>query len=131
MLQVIDFNNQLKDEILNLENECVEICKRLEEKYRDAFQNVDAHLMIECLRTKKCKIADQTHVFEPCYESFIEIGIEKDDEYYPNAYIPIWRCKSELFHEVGYMTKYNAIEIEMKVDHMILEMLQEKMEELS
>ncbi|MEQ2529670.1 hypothetical protein WMO40_23650 [Bacillaceae bacterium CLA-AA-H227] len=130
MLQVIDFNNQVKNQILTLENKCSDMCKRMEEKHREEFQKLDAHLTIECLRTLKGKIVDQTSVFEPCYESFIEIGIEKDEEYYPNAYIPIWRCKSELFHEVGYMTKYSFLEIEKKVDYMIQEMLQERLEEI-
>ncbi|TKC19572.1 hypothetical protein [Robertmurraya kyonggiensis] len=130
MLQVIDFNKQLKDQIWNLENRCSEMCKQMEEKYSSAFQNLDAHLTIDCLRTLKGKVAEQTNVFDPSYESFIEIGLEKDDEYYPNAYIPIWRCKSELFHEVGYMTKNNLSELERKVDQMLKEMLQERLEEI-
>jgi hypothetical protein len=130
LLQVVEFTKQLKDQIIRLENECEKISMRLEEQYIGQFQDLGVQLMIECIRSVKGKSAQPSQAFENNYESFIEIGIEREDEYFPNAYIPIWRCKKELFQETGYLTKYNTIEIEKKITLIIKEMLQEKWDEV-
>lgn len=128
MLQVVDFNKQLKDDILQLEKECASICKKLEDVYTDDFQNLGAKVLIDFVRTVKGKVTDQNHILDDNYESYVEIGIEKEEEYFPNAYIPIWRCKKELFQDIGYLTKYDASGMERKINHILQEMLHEKLE---
>lgn len=130
LLQVVEFTKQLEDEIKRLENECEKISMWLEEQYRGQFQKLGGQLMIECIRGVKGKSAEPSWVFENNYESFIEIGIEREEEYFPNAYIPIWRCKKELFQETGYLTKYDTTEIEKKITLIIKEMLQEKWDDV-
>jgi len=127
--QIVNFNEQLKVEIENFEHSCQQMCAFLEEKYQQAFQVYNARLLIEFMRTLKGNLANPTDLDQDCYESFIEIGIEKDDEYFPNAYIPVWRCKKEYFQKIGYYTKYDIEGIERKITLIIEEMLQEKKEE--
>lgn len=130
MLQIVEFNEQLKDDIILLENECVNICHKLQAMYVDEFQKLGVKIMVECMRTVKGKVTNCKNVFDDHYESFVEIGIEEDDEYFPNAYIPIWRCKKEMFQEIGYLTKYEPSGMEKKIHYIIQEMLHERLEEI-
>lgn len=130
LLQVVEFNKQLKDDIMVLENECASVCKKLEAEYADDFQNLGVKVLLECVRTVKGKVTNQNDILEDFYESYVEIGIEKEEEYYPNAYIPIWRCKKEMFQDIGYLTKYDAARMEGKIRCILEEMLQEKLEEI-
>lgn len=131
MKQVVEFSQHLKEQINKLENACENISKQLESEYKVQFQGLGAQLLIECIRTIKGKSAKPSQVFEDYYESYIEIGIEKEEEYFPNAYIPIWRCKKELFQETGYLTRYNIEELEGKIKLILEEMLYEKLEEIN
>ncbi|MGG0716870.1 hypothetical protein ABE096_04620 [Robertmurraya massiliosenegalensis] len=129
MRQIVNFNEQLRDEIVNFELACEKMCASFEEKYQQAFQAYNARLLIEFMRTLKGSLANPTDVYQDCYESFIDIGIEKDEEYFPNAHIPVWRCKKEFFQKIGYFTKYDIEGIQQKIALIIEEMLQEKKEE--
>lgn len=128
MLQVVEFNKQLKNDIMLLENECASVCKKLEEEYSLDFQNLGVRIMLDCVRTVKGKLTNQNNILEDFYESYVEIGIEKEEEYYPNAYIPIWRCKKEMFQDLGYLTKYDAVGMEKKIRCILQEMLHDKLE---
>jgi hypothetical protein len=99
--------------------------KRLEECYFFVFQQYGIHVVIDLVRCQKGKNTDEDNIFEESYESFIEISIEKDEDYYPNAYIPIWKCQRDMFSLIGYVTKWNIKEIERKVTRILQEMLAE------
>lgn len=129
MLQIVDFNEQLEDEIEKLEDDCIEMSKRLEQCYYLIFQKYGVRIIIDLVRNSKGKNVTQPNVFDENYESYIEIALEDNEEYYPNAYIPIWKCKKELFYHIGYMTKWNTKIIEKKIKLILQDMLQEKMEE--
>ena len=129
MLQIVDFNEQLEVEIEKLEDECIEISKRLEQCYCLIFQEYGARIIIELVRNQKEKNVTHPNVFDENYESYIEIALEDNEEYYPNAYIPIWKCKKELFYSIGYMTKWDTKIIEKKIKLILQDMLQERMEE--
>lgn len=129
MLQVVDFSEQLEKHIIELETKCEDICIGLQKRFGQDFEKLGVHFIIDFLRTKKGKPAKQSNLFEENYESFFDIGIEENEEYFPNAYIPIWKCKKEMFQLVGYLTKNQPEGIEKKLVKIIIEMFQEKMEE--
>ncbi|MDQ0155082.1 hypothetical protein [Robertmurraya andreesenii] len=129
MLQVVELNEQLRDYILNLETASSVICSRLEERYRQEFEKFGVEISIEFLRTRKGKMAESNQIFEEHYESYIEIGIEEEQEYFPNAYIPIWRCRKEMFQNIGYLTKNDPTTIEKKINCLVEEMIHDRIEE--
>lgn len=129
MLQIVDFNKQLEDEIEKLEDECIEISKRLEQCYYFTFKKYGVRIIIDLVRNHKGKNVTEPNVFDENYESYIEIALEDNDDYYPNAYIPIWKCKKELLYPIGYMTKWDTKIIEKKIKLILQDMLQERMEE--
>lgn len=125
MKQVVDFNEQLREEVIAIENFCEKLANKIEKQYRDHFLPLGSKLMIDLVRLKKGKMVCENELFSDDYESFIEIGIEKDEEYYPNVYIPIWKCKKDWFQLVGYKTKCNEYEMEEKLNRIIVEMIEE------
>ncbi|GIN60898.1 hypothetical protein J27TS8_08910 [Robertmurraya siralis] len=129
MQQVVNFDDQFKEKIVEFEKECEKVCAYFENKYQKKFQNYDLQLLIEFTRTIKGKMAKSSDIYDDDYQSFIEVGIEKDEEYYPNAYIPIWRCKMDLFQKIGYFTDYDIKGIKRKILLIIEEMLEEKVED--
>lgn len=129
MLQVVELNEQLRDYILNLETASSVICSRLEERYRQEFEKFGVEISIEFLRTRKGKMAESNQIFEEHYESYIEIGIEEEQEYFPNAYFPIWRCRKEMFQNIGYLTKNDPTTIEKKINCLVEEMIHDRIEE--
>lgn len=130
VLQIVDFNKQLLDHIKELENECTVICKKLESVFFRDFQELHVEIIMDVIRCVKGKKADQQNILDENYASYIEIGIEEEDEYFPNAYIPIWKCKREMFQLIGYLTKADSSAIESKIVSIIQEMLQEIKEEM-
>lgn len=130
MLQIVDFNQRLLDYIKELENNCTSICEKLETIFVHDFQKLHMHITIDVIRSIKGKEADQEQIFDENYESYIEIGIEEEDEYFPNAYIPIWKCKKEIFQLIGYLTRADCSTIEIKIVSIIQEMLQERQAEI-
>lgn len=129
MLQIVMFDEQLKRQINNLEKECEQICQRLERLYGQEFAKHGLRLTVECLRTIKGQLAYKEQLFEESYQSSIEIGIINNEEYYPNASIPLWKCKREMFQLVGYLTRANTRDIERKTIMILREMLQEGRQE--
>ncbi|MDP4083583.1 MAG: hypothetical protein Q8934_03100 [Bacillota bacterium] len=125
MKQVIQLDQQLKERILNMETEFETICKKLEKANQKYFERYEYQIVIELIRVKSGKGAKSLDIFEDDYESFIEIGIEHEGEYYPNTYIPIWKCKTEWFQKIGYLTKQNNVDLENKLQLIIKEMLED------
>lgn len=124
--QIIQINDEQKQKIIEIEKECEIICQELEEKYQFEFKYNDKQLVIELIRMKKGKLATALDILEVDYESFIEIGIEQEEEYYPNAYIPIWKCKGEWFQKIGYLTRRTKEQLVIMISSLVKEMLADK-----
>ncbi|MDZ5474644.1 hypothetical protein SM124_23670 [Bacillus sp. 31A1R] len=125
MKQVVEFNEQLKVTIMELEKTCEHIANQMERKHSKDFSENAQKIIVELVRGMKGKAATENDVFEEDYESYIEVAIECGEEYHPNAYIPIWKCKNEWFQMVGYITTSNSSDIELKLDHIVREILEE------
>jgi hypothetical protein len=123
--QIIHLEKQLEEDIIYLEKNCDIICRRLEQKFQAKFEQCGHRIVIELIRIKNGKNACALDVFESDYESFIEVGLEHDNEYFPNCYIPLWKCKTEWFQKIGYLTKRNTSEIEKIIDLIAFEMLED------
>jgi hypothetical protein len=124
--QIIQIDDEQKQRIIEIEKECEKICLELIEKFQSEFKKVDKQLVIELIRKKKGKLATPLDVLETDYESFIEVGIEHGEEYYPNAYIPIWKCKGEWFQKIGYLTKRTKEQLTSMISSIVKEMLADK-----
>jgi hypothetical protein len=124
--QIIQIDDEQKQRIIEIEKECEKICLELGEKFQSEFQKVDKQLVIELIRKKKGKLATALDILETDYESFIEVGIERGEEYYPNAYIPIWKCKGEWFQKIGYLTRRTKEQLTNMTFSIIKEMLDDK-----
>lgn len=129
LLQIVHFDQQLNDKIVELEQHCSQIAEKIERQYQKEFEQIGVQLVVELARFVKGKYSKSYDVFAENYESIIEIGIENDEGYFPNAYIPIWKCKKEMFQMIGYLTKYQPEQIERKIVGIIEEMLEESGEE--
>lgn len=125
MQQIVELNETLREKVKSLEINCERLSKKLEAIYGRDFQKLGIHLIIELVRVQKGKPVNESCVFTENYESYIELGIEKGEEYFPNAYIPIWKCKKETFQLIGYLTDFDIQTIESKMLVMIEEMLEE------
>lgn len=124
--QIIQVNDEQKQKIIELEKKCEAICLVLEQKYQPEFKRLDQQLVIELIRKKKGKLTTDLDILEIDYESFIEVGIEYNEEYFPNAYIPIWKCKGEWFQKIGYLTRRSTQQLEDIVSLLVKEMLSDK-----
>jgi hypothetical protein len=124
--QIIQIDDEQKRKIIEIEKECEIICQELEGKFQPEFTNNDKQLVIELIRKKKGKLATALDILEVDYESFIEVGIEHDEEYYPNAYIPIWKCKGEWFQKIGYLTRRTKEQLVIMISSLVKEMLVDK-----
>lgn len=129
MLQIVHFDENLKNEVFHIENNCEKLCKMVEQQFEQRFFQIGMEVSVELLRTFKGKQADKGQIFFPGYESFIEIGLIKENEYFPNAYIPIWKCKNEMFYQIGYLTRFDIKNIEMKLNHILNEVYLERTQE--
>ncbi|EIJ78528.1 hypothetical protein PB1_13259 [Bacillus methanolicus PB1] len=92
MRQIFQLDDKLRTEIMEFEKSCEEICRSQQKKFEDLFNKKRKRLTVELIREKKGKIAAANDIFEENYESYIETGIEEDGEYFPDAYIPVWKC---------------------------------------
>ncbi|WP_077213654.1 hypothetical protein [Bacillus dakarensis] len=128
MLQVVKFDEQLKEQILGLEKSCISICEGLQAAFSLKFLKLHVELTVSLIRNKKGKQAGPNHIFDDHYESSIEVGFVENQEYYPNAYIPIWKLKQDMFDKIGYLTEYNAHELEQKLTCILEEMYEERIE---
>jgi hypothetical protein len=123
--QIIHLDNQLEKEIIHLEKECEIICQKLEQEIQAENKRSDIQIIIELIRIKNGKCTVATNVFEADYESFIELGFEHNGEYFPNGYIPIWKCKTEWFQKIGYLTNRSLDELEKIIGLIANEVLDE------
>lgn len=128
MKQIVDLHDQTRDKIAYIEEECEKLAKKLHNKYKQDFQSVNEYLVVDLVRSIKGRNGANNGVFTFDYESSLEVGIETEDDYFPNAYIPIWKCKQEMFQPVGYLTDLTMDSIEKKMKVMIEEMLSEREE---
>lgn len=128
MKQVVKLNEETRRQISDIEQKCEKLAKKLLNKYKTDFQTEEENLAVDLVRTIKGRHASEIDVFENDYESILELGIETEDEFFPNAYIPIWKCKQEMFHSVGYLTNLDIDSIEKKMMLMIEEMLADRVE---
>lgn len=128
MKQIVDLHDQTRERIAYIEEECEKLAKKLHNKYKQDFQTVNEYLVVDLVRSIKGRSAANNDVFTFDYESSLEVGIETEDDYFPNAYIPIWKCKQEMFQPVGYLTDLTMDSIEKKMKVMIEEMLSEREE---
>ncbi|MBP3041604.1 hypothetical protein J9303_19370 [Bacillaceae bacterium Marseille-Q3522] len=126
MKQIVQIDEQLKSSILELESACEQICLRLTEKYRKYFSSLSLHLTMEFVRQRKGRRATKDETFKAPYESYIEIGFESESVYYANAYIPIWKCKDDLFQLIGYITECQISEISCQAERILLDILKEE-----
>ncbi|KML42391.1 hypothetical protein ABE67_06635 [Cytobacillus firmus] len=128
MKQVVKLNEESRRQISDIEQKCEKLAEKLLNKYKTDFQTEEENLAVDLVRTIKGRHASENDVFENDYESILELGIETEDEFFPNAYIPIWKCKQEMFHSVGYLTNLDIDSIEKKMMLMIEEMLADRVE---
>ncbi|MBG9542741.1 hypothetical protein ACOSZF_01760 [Cytobacillus firmus] len=128
MKQVVKLNEETRRQISDIEQKCEELAEKLFHKYKTDFQTEEENLAVDLVRTIKGRHASENEVFEIDYESILELGIETEDDFFPNAYIPIWKCKQEMFHSVGYLTNLDIDSIEKKMLIMIEEMLADREE---
>lgn len=125
MNQIIHLDKQLEEEIIMLEKNCEIICRKLEQKIQAKFEQYGHHIVIDLIRIMNGTFASALDVFEDDYESFIELGLEHDGDYFPNSYIPLWKCKTEWFQKIGYLTNRSIIEIEKIIVLITNEMLED------
>jgi len=123
--QIVHLNEQIRHEVASFENQCEELGKMLQGKYEGDFQMLTETFMIELIREKKGKSATQEDLFSDSYKSYLELGVEIDGVYYPNGYIPIWKCKMEMFHTVGYLINLSLSSLEKKLQKMIEEIYED------
>lgn len=128
MKQIVELNVQTRNQISDIEQKCEKLAEKLLNNYKTDFQTGGENLVVDLIRTIKGRGASENDVFKVDYESILELGIETEDDFYPNAYIPIWKCKQEMFHSVGYLTNLDIDSIEKKMMIMIEEMLADREE---
>ncbi|MBA4537744.1 hypothetical protein H1Z61_11540 [Bacillus aquiflavi] len=126
MKQFFDLNETLSKEVEKIENECELVSEQLKTAFKQSFASFNEKLVIELTRSIKGRQAKKQEIFKEDYESFIEIGLEYNGQYFPNAYIPVWKCKKELFQYIGYLTKYEPIQIKEKMISILNEMLEDR-----
>lgn len=124
--QFFDLNETLSKEVEKIENECELVSEQLKTAFKQSFASFNEKLVIELTRSIKGRQAKKQEIFKEDYESFIEIGLEYNGQYFPNAYIPVWKCKKELFQYIGYLTKYEPIQIKEKMISILNEMLEDR-----
>ena len=130
MKQIVHLNEQTKHEIVKMEHKCEKIGKRLSKRHEKAFLTLGETIIIEFIREKKGKPAVQEDLFSDGYESYLEIGVEKEGLYFPNGHLPIWKCKQEMFHHVGKLINLSTEAIENKLEKMITEIYEDHRSEL-
>ncbi|WP_080845761.1 hypothetical protein [Cytobacillus gottheilii] len=126
MRQIVQLDGHIRQEVAEIECKWEKVAREFSAYYDQKFCMFNEELIIEVIRNQKGKLAAQTDIITPYYESYLEIGIESEDEYYPNAYIPIWKCKQETFQRVGYLTNRTITELGEILHEMIKEMLEDR-----
>jgi len=124
--QIIHFDDQLRERILEMERACENLCGTLQGKFQPYFDLRVQKLVLELIRSKKGKRLKAGEYFENDYESFIEIGMENENDYYPNGYIPLWKCKEEWFQKTGYLTDKSINDISDMIEAMVTEIIEDQ-----
>jgi hypothetical protein len=127
--QITHLDNEVKQLVHEKEELCEKLCSYFHFLYGQDFEKYHVKLVVEVIRERGCCLVSRQEIFEKGYTSYIEIGLEMGGEYYPNESIPIWKCKGELFHQVGYLTTDTKEELSRKIDETIKSMLEELSEE--
>ncbi|GAA0336369.1 hypothetical protein GCM10008967_28420 [Bacillus carboniphilus] len=130
MKPILELNQDIQNKIQEIEHQCEFLCKQVSSLFTNNFKEHDLELIVEFLRTKNKHVTKEQNYFQKEYHSFIEVGIEKDGEYIPNARLSIWKCKEEWFKLVGYITEYPTEKIEEFVKETIKEMMVDLNEKL-
>ncbi|KAB2338165.1 hypothetical protein F7731_00915 [Cytobacillus depressus] len=130
MKLIVDLNEQIKKDIAKLEEECEQIGKKLQTMYKQKFNALNEQFIIELIREIKGKQATDEDIFSDRYESYLELGVEKNGMYFPNSSIPIWKCKAEMFHKVGYLMKLSIPSLEAKLKNLIIDIFEDHRREL-
>lgn len=125
MKQITTLDEDIRTKVVQLENTCEQMINKVKQLLHTTDIEDDREIIVEFIRLRKGSLAKQDEIFDNDYESLIEIGLEINEEYYPNAYIPIWKCKSEWFERLGYMTNDQPNELESKICKMIQEIIAE------
>ncbi|KOP83082.1 hypothetical protein ACFFHH_07375 [Cytobacillus solani] len=129
MKQIPHLNEQIRQEIMNIELQCERLGQKLETIFTDDFHELKEQIVIELIREVKGRPAKSEDIFNENYESYLEVGVEKKDVYFPNAYIPVWKCKREMFHSIGLLMNDNLNLLEKKLCKIITEMHEDHMKE--
>lgn len=129
MKQISHPNEQVRQEIMDIELECERLGQKLQTAYKEDFYDLKEDIVIELIRKVKGRPATREDIFNDNYESYLEVGVEKEDLYFPNAYIPVWKCKREMFHTIGLLMNENFVFLEKKLKKIITEMHEDHMKE--
>lgn len=114
---------------MDIELECERLGQKLQTAYKEDFYDLKEDIVIELIRKVKGRPATREDIFNDNYESYLEVGVEKEDVYFPNAYIPVWKCKREMFHTIGLLMNENLVFLEKKLKKIITEMHEDHMKE--
>lgn len=129
MKQISHLNEQIRQDIIDIEQECERLGQKLQTAYKEDFYDLKEEIVIELIRKVKGRPATREDIFNDNYESYLEVGVEKEDVYFPNAYIPVWKCKREMFHTIGLLMNENLVFLEKKLKKIITEMHEDHMKE--
>ncbi len=127
--QISHLNEQIRQEIMDIESECEYLGQKMEDVFKEDFHELKEQIVIELIREVKGRPASREDIFNENYESYLEVGVEKDDIYFPNAYIPVWKCKREMFHSIGLLMSDNLNVLEKKLSNIITEMHEDHMKD--
>lgn len=130
MKQIVHLNDQVKRDVIQFERNCDEIGKKLQTAYSTDFFQLGETLIIELIREKKGKPATLEDLFSDGYESYLEIAVEKNGVYFPNGYIPVWKCRQEMFDKIGKIVNLSIEALEKKLQKMITEIYDDHRREL-
>lgn len=114
---------------MDIELDCERLGQKLQTAYKEDFYDLKEDIVIELIRKVKGRPAKREDIFNDNYESYLEVGVEKEDVYFPNAYIPVWKCKREMFHTIGLLMNENLVFLEKKLKKIITEMHEDHMKE--
>jgi hypothetical protein len=123
--QIVHLNDQMKKEITHIEEQCERLGEKLQKFYQDDFNRINERIVIELIREIKGKPATTNDIFIENYESYLELGVEKEIGYYPNAYIPVWKCRREMFQNIGLLISEDFQSLEKKLKKIIVEMCED------
>ena len=93
MKQIIHLNEQIRQEIISIEAECERLGEKLKEKYKNDFEIINERIVIELIREIKGKAAARDDIFIVNYESYLELGVEKENMYFVWSNDPLIKRK--------------------------------------